>query len=418
MQIKMKFFLVISSVLLIAIVANAQQPAGNSGKFITYEPGYYHNTILKSVEQFNSQQEKPKSAPTFKLNPEGISIPDNKETFTRLWHLSPVSQGNTNTCWSYCAISMLESEVYRLTRQEIKLSEMFIAYHEYIERAELYVKTRGNIYIGEGSEMNAVIKNMKKYGILPYSAYSGLKSGQEFHSHDKMFDEIKAYLESVKARNAWDEAVTVSTVKNILHHYIGTPPATVKLNGREYTPQQYLKEIARINPDDYIDVLSIMQQPYWQQVEFEVPDNWWHDKSYYNIPLEDYMKILKKALKSGFTVALAGDVSEAGFLAREVNAALVPSFDIPSAYIDENARQFRFSNETTTDDHGMHVVGYHEIDGVTWFLLKDSGAGSRTGGVEMNKNFGYYFFHEDYVKLKMMTFLVHKDAMKDLMMKF
>jgi len=36
----------------------------------------------------------------------------------------------------------------------------------------------------------------------------------------------------------------------------------------------------------------------------------------------------------------------------------------------------------------------------------------------MNKNFGYYFFHEDYVKLKMMTFLVHKDAMKDLMMKF
>ena len=117
-------------------------------------------------------------------------------------------------------------------------------------------------------------------------------------------------------------------------------------------------------------------------------------------------------------MAIGGDVSEAGFLAREANAAVIPSFDIPSAAIDENARQFRFSNETTTDDHGMHVVGYLEKDGVTWYLVKDSGAGSRTGGKENNKNFGYYFFHEDYVKLKMMDFTVHKDMMKDFLPKF
>ncbi|HNW54830.1 MAG TPA: hypothetical protein PKN21_11205, partial [Bacteroidales bacterium] len=70
------------------------------------------------------------------------------------------------------------------------------------------------------------------------------------------------------------------------------------------------------------------------------------------------------------------------------------------------------------DDHGMHIVGYMEKDGVTWFLVKDSGSGSRTGGKENNKNFGYYFFHEDYVKLKMMDFTVHKDMMKDLLPKF
>jgi bleomycin hydrolase len=130
------------------------------------------------------------------------------------------------------------------------------------------------------------------------------------------------------------------------------------------------------------------------------------------------LKILKKSLQSGITVSIAGDVSEAGFLAREANAALVPSFDIPSAAIDENARQFRFSNNTTTDDHGLHVVGYQEKNGITWYLVKDSGAGSRTGGPEKNINFGYYFFHEDYVKLKMMTFLVHKEVMKDLLPEF
>lgn len=411
---KRVFFLTVIG--LATMATFAQQP--EKGKFIVYEPGYYQNTILKGVEQFNVTKEVVTPMATFKLDPTGLFIPDDKAEFTTLWHLQPVSQGNTNTCWSFSAVSMLESEIYRLSRQEIKLSEMYIAYHEYLERARLFVQTRGNIYIGEGSEMNAVIKNMKNYGILPYSAYSGLKPGQEFHSHDVLFEEVKAYLQGVKKANAWDEATVVSTVKSILDHYVGTPPSTVVVNGKEYTPQQYLKEMARLNPDDYVDVLSIMQQPYWKQVEFEVPDNWWHDKSYYNIPLVDYMKILKKALNQGMTVALAGDVSEAGFLSREANAALVPAFDIPSANIDENARQFRFSNETTTDDHGMHVVGYKEFNGVTWFLLKDSGAGSRTGGKDKNKNFGYYFFHEDYVKLKMMSFLVHKSALKDLMTKF
>ncbi|MCO5266344.1 MAG: hypothetical protein M9948_10755 [Lentimicrobium sp.] len=396
----------------------AQTPVSNKGMFKTYEPGYYQNSILKGIEQYESTQLPVKQTATFKLDPTGLNIPTDKSTFKTIWHLPPVSQGNTNTCWSYSATSMLESDIYRLTRQEIKLSEMYTAYCEYIERAQQFVRTRGKIYIGEGSEMNAVIKIMKKYGALPYSSYSGLKPGQEFQSHEKMFNEIKAYLEGVKTSNAWNESQVVATVKSIMNHYMGEPPAAVNVKGKDYTPQQYLAEILRINPDDYVDVLSYMQQPYWKQVIFEVPDNWWGDASYYNIPLDDYMKILKKALKAGITVSIAGDVSEAGFLAREANAAMIPSFDIPSAAIDENARQFRFSNETTTDDHGMHVVGYKEMNGTTWFLFKDSGAGSRTGGIDKNPNFGYYFVHEDYVKLKMMTFLVNKEALKDLLPMF
>ncbi len=416
-QSEMKNSYITACFVLAAATLSAQNNT-SKGVFRVYEPGYYQNSILKGIERYENNLETPKVIPTFKLDPAGLNTPADKSSFKTIWHLPPVSQGNTNTCWSYSATSMLESEIYRLSRQEVKLSEMYTAYCEYLERAEQFVQSRGKIYIGEGSEMNAVIKIMKKYGALPYSAYSGLLPGQEFQSHEKMFNEIKAYLENVKAQNAWDKAVVVSTVKSILDHYMGTPPATVNVKGKDYTPAQYLMDILRINPDDYIDVLSYMQQPYWKQVEFEVPDNWWHDRSYYNLPLDDYMKILKKALKSGITVSLAGDVSEAGFLAREANAALVPSFDIPSAFIDENARQFRFSNGTTTDDHGMHVIGYQEKDGTTWFLLKDSGAGSRTGGPEKNQNFGYYFFHEDYVKLKMMTFLVHKDVLKDLMPKF
>jgi len=115
-------------------------------------------------------------------------------------------------------------------------------------------------------------------------------------------------------------------------------------------------------------------------------------------------------------MSIGGDVSESGF-SRETQCALVPTYDIPSEFIDENARQFRFSNKTTTDDHGMHLVGYLEKDGKDWYLIKDSSSGSRNND-QNAPEFGYYFFHEDYVKLKMMGFTIHKDAVKDILKKF
>ena len=47
-----------------------------------------------------------------------------------------------------------------------------------------------------------------------------------------------------------------------------------------------------------------------------------------------------------------------------------------------------------TSDEGPQLVGY------------------------IQPEFGYYFFHEDYVKLKMMGFTVHKDAVKKILKKF
>jgi bleomycin hydrolase len=289
-------------------------------------------------------------------------------------------------------------------------------YWEYVERALYFVKQRGEMNLGEGSETNAVAKIYKKYGIVPFEAYKGINYGANFHSHKKMFDELEGYLHSVKEQNNWNEEEVSATVKSILNFYLGVPPASVSVGGKTMTPQEYCTNVLKLKLDDYVDFMSLMEQPFYTQAEYKVPDNWWKDKTYYNVPLEEFMTGVKNALKNGYTISLGGDVSEAGFNA-EGQVALIPSFDIPAAYIDDNARQFRFSNKTTTDDHAMHVVGYTERDGVTWFLLKDSGAGSRNCG-ETCKSFGYYFMREDYIKLKMMTMTVNKNAVKDLLQKF
>jgi bleomycin hydrolase len=65
----------------------------------------------------------------------------------------------------------------------------------------------------------------------------------------------------------------------------------------------------------------------------------------------------------------------------------------------------------------MHIVGYTEKDGKDWYMLKDSGAGSKNNDPAA-KEWGYYFFSEDYVRLKMMDFMVHREAVKDVLSKF
>jgi bleomycin hydrolase len=220
----------------------------------------------------------------------------------------------------------------------------------------------------------------------------------------------------MKANSSWDEESAVATVKAIMNHYLGVPPSEITVNGKKITPLQYLNEILKINPDDYVDILSYTQEPFFKQVEYKVPDNWWHSSVYYNVPLDAYMSALKNAVRKGFTVSIGGDVSEPG-LDRATQCAVIPDFDIPSSYINDDARQFRFSNQTTTDDHGMHLVGFMEKDGKDWYLIKDSGAGSKNNDPNA-KEWGYYFFSEDYVKLKMMDFMVHRDAVKELIGKF
>ena len=381
----------------------------NKGVFDEPKPGYY-DEILKNINEFqNPPKEKKKY---FKLDFSGMNIPKSKDEFKSFWHNDPISQGQTGTCWTFSTTSFFESEVYRLTGKEVSLSPIYTAYWEYVEKAKEFVRTRGKSLFEEGSEANAVSRIYREYGIVPATICTGLLPGQLSHDHSKLIKEMQTYLQSVKTTNAWNEEEVVSVIKSILNHYLGEMPTVVDVDGKKYSPKEYLSDYLKLNMDDYVDVLSYMQKPYWEQVEYEVPDNWWHNKDYYNVPLDEFMSILKNAIKNGYTLAIGGDVSEPGYDSW-TKCAVVPTFDIPSEYIDENSRQFRFSNQTTTDDHGIHLVGYEELDSKTWFLIKDSGAGSRNTGDK-----GYYFYHQDYVKLKIMDFMVHKDMFKEYFSKF
>lgn len=365
----------------------------------------FFDSIQTAIADFNKKEIKPKMRLAVDLT--GMKIPKSVNEFKKGWYNDPVSQGNSGMCWCYAATSFYESEIFRLHQRKVKLSELYTVYWEYVEKAKRFVRERGNSVFGQGSQSAAVARIWKQYGIVPTEAYTGLKPGQKFHAHDAMFEEMQSYLNGLKASNAWNEEAAVATIKSILNYYIGEPPSTIMVDGKSMTPKEYLENYVSLSFDDYVEYMSFMKYNYDEKAEYEVPDNWWHGREYLNVRLDDFMRIIKNAVRKGFTVCIGGDVSEPGYDAHN-EVAIIPSFDIPSAYIDESARQFRFDNGSSGDDHGIHLVGYLEKDGKDWYLIKDSGSGSRNG-----PNKGFYFYHEDFVKLKMLTFMVHKDAAAD-----
>jgi bleomycin hydrolase len=393
----------LTSFLTIIFVVSLNAQVHDKGEMKKGENKFW-DEIKSSLTDYNKTDKPDKMI--FQVDLSNFNIPESIDDFKQYWHNEPVSQARTNTCWSYSTTSFLESEIYRLNGKKIKLSPLWTAYWEVLEKATEYVKTRGESLFDEGSEANAVTRIWKKYGVVPYDAYSGLLPGQPFPDHEKMYEEMKGFLATVKKDNAWNLDNILETLKCIMNNYNGVPPTKFEYEGKEYSPKEFLKDVVQLNLDDYIDVVNYMQEPFWQNVEYKVPDNWWHSKEYYNVPLETFMNIINYTIENGYTLSIGGDVSESGKVA-EKDVFVVPSYDIPSDYIDDYAKQFRFSNKTTTDDHGIHMVGYKDVNNVRWYLIKDSGSSSRNGRFK-----GYYLFHEDYVKLKMMDFMVHKDCVK------
>ena len=334
------------------------------------------------------------------------------DDFDRVFAFPPTHQDTTGTCWSFSTTSFLESEIYRLHQKKVKLSEIFFAYWDYVEKARRFVQEKGDSEFGEGSESNAVLLKIKKYGMMPESAYTGLLNGATRHNHGPMFEEMNNYLKFVKSHGYWDETVVIKSIRAIMDKYIGRPPETFEYEGRVYNAPEFRDKVCAINPDDYVGFMSTLKYPFYTKDEYEAPDNYWHSKEYHNVPLDVFYNTIKSNITRHYSMVIGGDVSEPGKYGWEDIAIIVP-WDLPQSAINQSSRELRIYNHTTQDDHGIHLLGFTHKDDHDWFLIKDSGSSSRYG-----KYSGYYFFRDDFIKLKMLTFMVHKDAVKDLLAKF
>ncbi len=349
--------------------------------------------------------------------------------------VTPVkNQYRSGTCWSFSGLSFLESEMLRLGKPEIDLSEMFIVWHTYSEKAKKNVRVHGNLNFSAGGAFHDVTNMIKKYGIVPESVYDGLNYGEEKHVHGEMDRVLKQNVDAVienknrKLSTVWHEAIDAT-----LNTYLGDLPQKFDYEGTEYTPQSFVSDYVGLNMDDYVEISSYTHHPFYSKFILEVPDNWSWDEVY-NVPVNELEEIMDYALANGFTVAWAADVSEKGFATSNKGVAVLPAAPsedmsdaeiakwealpqkekdnelykleqpVPELEVTQEMRQVAFDNYQTTDDHGMHIVGTaKDQEGETFYKVKNSWG-------DYNKYNGYFYASKPYVAYKTMCIMVHKDA--------
>jgi len=334
-----------------------------------------------------------------------VKAPAEISAFDTAFHLPPVDQGDTSACWCFSTVSFLESEAARLGLPSVRLAMMYPMYYGYVEKARYFVQTRGQSRFAPGDLFPTVLEVVQKYGIVPEECYPGRQSDKERYNQKAMYAELQAHIDGVKAGEIWDEAKVVAEVESILSRHLGKPPESFEYKGHSYTPKSFQEKFLALPWQDYLLVTSFKYAPFHSYTELRVPDNWQKNKRYYNVPLNVFYEGLKSAVQAGYSVAIDSDISEPGRVGTR-DISIIPTYDIPYSHITQEAREYRFEQKATKDDHLMHVVGVAESGGHDWFLVKDSWRDAWKG-----QHKGYFFFRDDYVKLKVLACLVHKDAL-------
>ena len=342
-------------------------------------------------------------------------------------------QHRSGTCWAFSTLGFLESEVLRIKGKEVELSPMFVVSKTLIDRATYCVRLYNEPRFAEGGSAYDVIYCMQHYGLVPKSAMPGIRYGWTEADTLPVFSELTAvasgYLSGLKKQKklspVWREGLQA-----IYDTYLGSCPTEFEYEGKQYTPQSFVKSLG-LNAEDYVSITSYTHHPFYERFALEVPDNWRMDQMY-NVPLEDMMRIIDNALAKGYSLAWGADVSEIGFTRKGIG--VVPDAEhgadltgsdmqkwvgmskdkqkeeltkrpLPEKTITQQMRQDAFDNWENTDDHGMQIFGTaKDQNGKRYYMVKNS------WGTVKSDYKGIWYISEAFMQYKTNDVLVHKNA--------
>jgi bleomycin hydrolase len=324
------------------------------------------------------------------------------------------NQNKSGTCWTYSTESFIESELLRMGKPKVDLSEMWIVRNAYADRAVNYVRRQGHAQFGEGGEPHDVLNVIRKYGLVPESAYPG---ANEKPNHVEMDAALKAYLDAIIKQSQLSEH-WLDGFNGILDAYLGKRPENFIYDGKNFTPMTFAKYLG-IDPDEYIEFTSFTHHPFYKPFIIEIADNW-DNGSVFNLPLDEFTELAQNSAEKGYSIEWATDMSEKTFsfkngiaiwpdtLWEDMSKKMQDSifnYPVKQMVITQEMRQKAFDNLTTTDDHGMHIIGTaKDQTGTQYFLVKNS------WGTERNDLKGYLYVSIPYFQLKTTCIMVNKNA--------
>ena len=345
-------------------------------------------------------------------------------------HTSVKNQAQSGTCWCFAGVGLIEAEILKKYNVEIDLSEMYLVRWAYANKFEKYVRMQGVCNFSPGGEVFDALYAISESGMMTEDAYNGLVLGDKNHNHGELHTVLAEYGKIVnkqhngKISKAWPEMV-----QSVLDVYLGEVPATFTFEGTEYDAKS-LAEKYPLNINDYVQISAFTNHENYKPYIMPIQDNWTNTMSY-NMSLDELMNELDNALRNGYTVGWAQDVSDKGF-SRNAGVGVVLEDDIekirqsdpkkykkmsddeikaslykfesvmPEKEVTEEMHQEAYEIGQTTDDHSMLIVGIgYDQNGTKYYKVKNSW--SERHGMD-----GYWYCSDAYVRLHTMFFTLNK----------
>lgn len=371
-----------------------------------------------------------------KTEDEGYKFTDEK-----VLDVTPVKdQNRAGTCWCYSGLGFIEAELLRMGKGTYDLSEMYIVYNTYIDRAKAAVRTHGDVSFSQGGSFYDVIYGMKTFGLVPECEMRpGAAYGDTLSDHTELSAVSDAIVKAIATGEhkklqkggdgmpLWEKAV-----RAVHTAYLGECPTEFTYEGKKYTPKSFYESLG-LNADDYVSITSYTHHPFYEKFVLEIQDNWRWSQCY-NLPLDEFMQVFDNAIENGYPIAWGSDVSEQGFrmgvkkgfcVLPETNASKMMGTDMahwtgmkakeiqdeaakhptPQRWVSQEERQEAYDNWETTDDHGMLIYGTATDQmGNEYYMVKNSWG-------DYGDYHGMFYASKAFVRYKTMNIVVHKDAL-------
>lgn len=307
--------------------------------------------ILAVILAISAQAQQPKQFNVVRQNP-----------------ITPIkNQNQSGTCWDFATLGFFESEILRKTGKTYDLCEMFVVNKDYLDCATHYVRMHGYSQISGGGSCDDVLEVIQKHGICPENAMPapGSLTGDSLANFKVFFPELEQTVRSIVRKDAkeplphWKDSVM-----QVIEKYVGRTPDTFEFEGKQYTPKSFAESLG-LDFNNYVSLTSFTHHPFNKWFVLEAPYKW-RLKPSYNIPIEQLMEVLDKALDAGYTVAWGGDVS--GDFTR-TGLAYLPEDVKPT----QQMRQEQFDDWRFTYDHVMLIFGKAtDENGKPYYMVKNS----------------------------------------------
>jgi len=357
-------------------------------------------------------------------------------------------QKSTGRCWMFAGLNILRPAMLKkYNLSEFEFSQNYLFFWDKLEKfnyfLEAIIETRDKPIddrelqtlldgpIGDGGWWTYYTALIEKYGAIPKGNMPETINSEK----SKMMNKTIQYLALQDASILRKQSVQGFSVKKlreskfemlqevykILAYHLGVPPIQFnwrysdkddKITDKQYTPQQFYREVVGINLKDYITIFNHPVHPFDKQYQVKFRRNMAEesDMTFINLEIEDLKIYTLNSLLDSEAVWFAADVGWQMERKIGIMAEGIYQYDALFGIEYKMSKAERIQYGISAANHAMAFIGTDTSEGKPLKWQVENSWGTDLGDK------GYWTMYDNWFDAYVFTLIIHKKYLPDVVL--